>query len=394
MARQSRKRWLIVAAVSLILAGGAFYYFYFMSTAAAVRHAEAFRFRRMAVAQLGDAGSYRHFFVTNRTRESRESPLQESFGAERGELLSFGSFDTRLEPSLGLGMVINPTQWLQDEEIQLDVVRDLAQPEFLDQLRRVVAQSPGRSLLIVVHGFRESYASALRKTAFIASVLDLNTPVMLFDWPGNQGSSLRGYRRAREVAEASAGELARTLELIVDEVEPDRLAILANSMGAQVVVEALHLLHSRHVGGSIPLHNVILTAPDVSHADLDAAFREEVSALTRRLTVYVSSNDRALLMSRVINRAKRAGESTLNPDQFEEASLIFDLVEAGSDLITLVDVTPVNRTRNFHNFSLETPEFFDDLYLRLTSDGLPRSRLLYPVRTAGGSVYWVLTRGR
>jgi hypothetical protein len=39
--------------------------------------------------------------------------------------------------------------------------------------------------------------------------------------------------------------------------------------------------------------------------------------------------------------------------------------------INVVDVTPVNRTRNFHNFSLETPEFFDDLFLRLTN---PRCR--------------------
>ena len=59
-----------------------------------------------------------------------------------------------------------------------------------------------------------------------------------------------------------------------------------------------------------------------------------------------------------------------------------------------MDVTPVNRTRNFHNFSLETPEFFDDLYLRLTNEITPRSRLIYQIRTPDGSDYWVLTRGR
>jgi hypothetical protein len=69
-------------------------------------------------------------------------------------------------------------------------------------------------------------------------------------------------------------------------------------------------------------------------------------------------------------------------------------VEPDSELITLVDVTPVNRTRNFHNFSLETPEFFDDLFLRLTNPHMPQSRLQYPVQTPEGTVYWVLTRGR
>ena len=60
----------------------------------------------------------------------------------------------------------------------------------------------------------------------------------------------------------------------------------------------------------------------------------------------------------------------------------------------LVDVTPVNRTRNFHNFSLETPEFFDDLFLRFTGTALPQTRELYALETAEGVRYFVLTRGR
>jgi hypothetical protein len=109
----------------------------------------------------------------------------------------------------------------------------------------------------------------------------------------------------------------------------------------------------------------------------------------------VSSNDRALLISRLINRGARVGESTLSPDMLDEAVMISRLVDPDSDLISLVDVTPVNRTRNFHNFSLETPEFYDDLYLRLTTEErAPRSRRLYRVRTPDGSDYWVLTRGR
>ena len=76
------------------------------------------------------------------------------------------------------------------------------------------------------------------------------------------------------------------------------------------------------------------------------------------------------------------------------AVIAFELVDVNNDYATLVDTTPVNRTRNFHNFSLETPEFFDDLYLRLSNDEPPRSRLQYRVTTAGGKEYWVLTRGR
>ena len=69
-------------------------------------------------------------------------------------------------------------------------------------------------------------------------------------------------------------------------------------------------------------------------------------------------------------------------------------MKAGDDSLVVVDVTPVNRTRNFHKFGLETPEFFDDLFLRLTGNEIPKSRELYFLETPQGVRYFVLTRGR
>jgi len=391
-----KKRVIIGLLIVLALAGAWFYYAYFVSTNAAIRHAEAFLFRRMTVPQQEDAGTYRHFFVTNRNQEPGDAALEERFGNNREETLKFGSFDIRIEPSLGLGMIINPTDWFQNEEIRLSDITQFDQSSFVKQLGQNVEMSPGRSLLIIIHGFREGFPSALRKTAFIASVLDINTPVLVFDWPGDQGSSLRGYRNARTVAEASGAELARMIEIVLDEINPDHLSIIANSMGAQVVADAFSILYTNPelADADKELDHVILTAPDVDHAEFNNQFKREIKALANHLTVYVSSNDRALLMSRLINRAERLGESSLSMDQLPEALNILDLTEPHDDLISLVDVTPVNRTRNFHNFSLETPEFFDDLYLRLTTDDVPKSRLLYRVQTPDDSVYWVLTRGR
>ena len=203
--RFKRRMLLGMALLGLVLLslGGSFYYAYFVSTGAAIRHAEAFLFRRMRVAQLGEQGTYRFFYVTNRRLAPGEGALEERFGAERGERLQFGRFDAAIEPSLGIGMIIDPTAWFQNEEIRLREVLDLDRAAFVKQVRRLVQESPHRSLLVAVHGFREAFPSALRKTAFLGHVLDIDSPVLLFDWPGNQGSSLSGYRRARRVAEAS-----------------------------------------------------------------------------------------------------------------------------------------------------------------------------------------------
>ena len=398
MARSSRRLlWVtMVAGIVLVITGAWFYRAYFTSTNAAIRHAESFLFRRLSVAQLAGQGEFRFFFVTNRSVGADPVDISTRFLSEREERLKFGTFDAEIRPSLGLGMLINPTEWLQNEEIRLNNVSSLKPEDFNRQLREQVKQSPHQALLIVLHGYREGYESALRKTAFLGHVLDINTPLVLFDWPGDQGSSLRGYRRARAVARASGVELARTLQLVVEDIQPRQIWLIANSMGAQVVVDGISLLYKnpRFADAGAEIQHVVLTAPDVDSRQFNAQFKAEISSLSEHLTVYVSSNDRALLASRLINRGARRGESTLSPDQWDEAERIADMTEAGSDLVTLVDVTPVNRTRNFHNFSLETPEFFDDLFLRLTNPEVPNSRPVYRIQTPDGAVYSVLTRGR
>ena len=48
---------------------------------------------------------------------------------------------------------------------------------------------------------------------------------------------------ARRVAQDSGSELAETLELILEDVRPERLWLVANSMGGQVVADAFQALY-------------------------------------------------------------------------------------------------------------------------------------------------------
>ena len=397
---RSRIRILLwLALIAVVVAGGVFAYYYIIGKNRVLSRAEAFRFTRMRVTQLDGESAFRFFYITNRNLLDEAGELKSRFGNSPGTDLNFGLFDTLIKPSLGIGMLINPTDWLQNEEIRIEGVKRLEQVQFVEKLRAQVEASPNRSVLVVIHGYRETFPGALRKTAFVGHVLDIDTPVVVFDWPGDQGGWLRGYRRANAVARESGPALARALEVLVDEVGADRVWVLANSLGAQVVTDAFSVLYVKGnwADPDKEIEHVILTAPDVSHEEFDERFRNEIEAMVEHLTVYVSSNDRALMTSRIINRSRRRGQSTLtqlDPDQFQEALQIAELVEPGSDLVTLIDATPVNRTRDFHNFSLETPEFFDDLFLRLSNETPPRSRLIYPIAGPDGSIYWVLTRSR
>lgn len=397
--KPSTKRALWISGFVLALLAAVGGYLFFIATSRTLSRAESFEFRRMQVARVDDGDVFRFFFATNRLAEDGDEPLFERLGNRRSAALTFGSFDTEIEPSLGLGMWLDASSWFLDEEIRITNLTRLDRTAFIQQLRGMVSASPHRGLLLLVHGLRTNLDYAMRGTAFLAHILDINAPVMVFDWPANQGDTLRGYRQARRVATASGAELAATLRLLIDEVRPEQLWVVANSLGAQVVVDAIALLAQEPSFADVEreISDVILTAPDVSYSQFNAQFKHQLAALVDDTTIYVSSNDRALLLSRFLNLQRRLGQSTLDKTDAElldEIEQLLEIVDSEHGRVALVDVTPVNRTRNFHNFSLEVPEYFDDMFLRLTNSGSPLNRQRYQFRTADGKHYSVLTRGR
>ena len=119
---KARTRYIIIIALLLlVIAGMWFYQALYGSTAEALQRAENFLFTRQAVSQLSEQGSTRYFFVTNRNKTnddaSNDKALENRFGSEREAELKFGIYDTTIEPSVGLGMFINPSEWFQTEEI-------------------------------------------------------------------------------------------------------------------------------------------------------------------------------------------------------------------------------------------------------------------------------------
>lgn len=398
--KSSTKRLLWVLSALLVLTGLGAYFFY-TTTNQALERAEGAQFRHMAVSRVGDQDSFRFFFASNRAplAGGEDRPLAARYGSELGAEWRLGYFDTLIEPSLGLGRWLNASRWFMEEEIKILTVQGTDRADFAARLRPLVEASPHRGLLLLVHGLRTDMDFALRGTAFLAHVIDIDAPVMVFDWPGNQGPSLRSYRRAQEIASASGADLAAILTFVIQEIRPERLWILANSLGGQVVVKAFHYLNQdpAFADAEVEVDEVVLTAPDVGKGEFNERFKQDLAALARHTTLYVSSNDRALLLSRLVNRERRLGESSLSVDTAEligEVEELMGLVEADSDHVELVDVTPVNRTRNFHNFSLEVPEFFDDIYLRLANPETPLNRLRFEFRTPEGKRYSVLTRDR
>ncbi len=135
----------------------------------------------------GDQNLFRFFYTTNR------ADSDETFNG-RGHILGdeilTGSYDKQISSY----MPIQPFTWFDKENMQFVERHELKQDGFWEQMREAVLASLQKSMLVVVWGFRDWFQSAALKTAYTAYVLDINTPVLLFDWPGNQGEGRSGYQ--------------------------------------------------------------------------------------------------------------------------------------------------------------------------------------------------------
>jgi esterase/lipase superfamily enzyme len=343
----------------------------------------------------GDRRRFQFFYATNRAGD--DPATFQGQGNKLGSEILTGTFDVRISPY----MPITPRVWFDTRHMEWAGRVELSQDDCLKRLHTAVQASPHKSVLVIVWGFRDWFQSAGLKTAYTAYVLDINTPVLLFDWPGNQGEGSTGYRASQPVASQSAPDLGRVLARVSRETGVEKLWLMGSSLGCQTICDAFAWLETQPdpFKGLPKVDHVVLSAPDVSAQAFDDKFSARIAALSRHLTAYVSSNDRALLMSHWLNRGRRLGrlaEVSVPPEertdqyQFEEAQELLDLQAKGLRDICLVDATPVNRTRNLHHFFTDSPEFFDDLYRQLLQPDNMVSRRLQVVRPGEGRTYWIL----
>ncbi len=78
---------MVGIAVVLLGAGLWIYKVLYLSTGGALERAESFRFQRMTVAQMGEQGAFRFFYVTNRSQTPGDGPPEERFGRSRAAAL-------------------------------------------------------------------------------------------------------------------------------------------------------------------------------------------------------------------------------------------------------------------------------------------------------------------
>ena len=342
-------------------------------------------------------GNYRVidiFYATDRNVESinDQSPI---FGSDLAKEMTYGELNVKISPGVTIGTML-PNRLKRHGVIGVQEVSKLSDKDFIAKLSEAVAASPHKSLMVMIFGYKDNFEATAIKASYFAYLLDLNTPILVFDWPGDQSISIGGYLKAQGYAKDSGPYLGELLVKVIRQVKPDKLWVNASSLGCQVVCDAFDYMYKfpDMADPDYEIDHVVLSAPDVGQKEFNEQFKKELSSMAKKLTTYVSSNDDALLMSALINNEERLGRQRgKEPDQMDEARDILYLKSLDPDKITLVDVTPINKASYGHGYYLESPEFYDDFYMRILDKEPNVNRRLYLLKFKGNTDYWVLQGG-
>jgi esterase/lipase superfamily enzyme len=187
--------------------------------------------------------------------------------------------------------------------------------------------APGRTLLVFIHGFNNTFENAITRAAFItqwfagSGVPGTDTSVVAFSWPslGKLFSfpDLEGdYRTDQTTAGQSGFHLMNFLTnlkplLAAARRSGQRVILVTHSMGNWVLQAALDSWFA-HGNGPAPLFDAaVLAAADEVYDTFSYPSPTRLSGLTQfagLVSIYYSRSDQALALSKFVNHVQRLGQ--------------------------------------------------------------------------------------
>jgi esterase/lipase superfamily enzyme len=200
----------------------------------------------------------------------------------------------------------------------------------------------GRRVLIFVHGFNTRFEDAVFRFAQIVHDSRAEVTPVLFSWPSR--GALLDYNYDRESTNFSRSELGYVIQQTVNSPDVSDVTLMAHSMGSWPVMEALRDIAMQGRRISPKITNVILASPDL---DIDV-FRKQLIDIGQErphISIFVSANDRALRLSRLISgQVTRVGAVDLT-DATYKAQLKMASGITVYDLSALRDGDSLNHTQ-------------------------------------------------
>jgi esterase/lipase superfamily enzyme len=230
--------------------------------------------------------------------------------------------------------------------------------KFFDNVAESARKAPRHEVLIFVHGFHNPFREALTTAAALSYDLKFSADrtlegvTILYSWPS--GDKATSYVADYDHAMTSFGFLETTLSTLA--ASGMRLQLVAHSMGTRVLGEAINKFedYTKDDNKRRIADNIVLAAPDVDQTrfgQISPAIRKSAN----RVTLYVSTRDIALGLSRELHKGDRSGQSAVCRNGM-------DVIDA-SHMDTLVE--------NYnHSYLFDSNDLLHDLF-GVIRDGKP-----------------------
>ena len=196
---------------------------------------------------------------------------------------------------------------------------------------------------------------------------------IFYSWP-SQGGLLR-YTVDETNAAWTMPNLKQFLLSVAQRSGAESVHLIAHSMGNRPLTAALQALAAESPDGRRLFREVVLTAPDI---DAEVFCRDIAPAIIRtadRVTLYASSNDKALNVSKQFHGYPRAGESGENL-----------IIVAGVDT---VDVSAIDSSLIGHSYYGSNDTVVADMIDLLVASKPPDLRRWLKPAGSGQGRYWV-----
>jgi esterase/lipase superfamily enzyme len=319
-------------------------------------------------------------YATNRQETSPFSPPDSRFGGERGPL-SFGVANVTIPKSHKVGALEAPSilrlEFRADpaRHVVLTSVESMAHEAWRAEIAKRATALGNAGILVFIHGYNVVFSDAARRAGQLSHDLGFAGPTVLFSWPSRGG--LVDYTVDEQAAEWSAPDMKEVLSSLATMAPGAPVYVIAHSMGNRVLTRGFKALLDQDASKRTAFRQIVLAAPDI---DADVFRREIGPAILGkgpRVTLYASSNDKALVASRKVHGGyKRLGESG-------------DGIVVMRDLDT-VDASNVSTEFLGHSYFGDSTTVMSDLIYVIQKSLPPQERVrfaLEPVRATIGQ-YW------
>lgn len=314
-----------------------------------------------------------------RPDKAAEARMDREYGNDRGTLV-MGTCEVSIPERHEVGELEGPSvfrlEFSEDptRHIVLLDIKPTPADAFYAELKERIARSGRKEALVFVHGYNVTFEKAARRTAQLAHDLRFDGAAVFYSWP-SQGGLLQ-YTVDETNVVWTVPHLKEFLVGVATRTGARRVHLIAHSMGNRALTAALGRLSHELKREQTPMfHEVVLTAPDIDAEVFRRDIAPAIIQTARRVTLYASSNDEALIASKRFHGYPRAGESGEHV-----------VVVPGIDTI---DVSAVDTSLLGHTYYGSNDTVLTDLAQLLLESKPPSRRDRLRSMVLGGMKYWI-----